>query len=263
MSTLPTTTVLRLVRSGRQLIATMDDPSTRNALTDAMLADFEAVLDATRDDRTLSVLVLRGADGRFCAGGDLKGTMGSGDDEMVREQSRRGGRLYQALDRHPLAVVAVVDGPAMGGGFGLACCADIVITGPRARFALSETSLGLVPAQIAPYVVSRVGLAAARRLALTGLRLDGAGAERIGLSDQHCETSDLVEAALDEVLAAISRCGPQANALTKQLLQDMDNHPDVIDRAADVFTEALTGAEAREGIDAFVSKRAPNWTTSR
>lgn len=262
MSALPATTVLRLARRERHLIATMDDPSTRNALTDAMLADFEAVLDATRDDRSLSVLVLRGADGRFCAGGDLKGTMGSGDRGEVREQNRRGGRMFQALDRHPLAVVAVVDGPAMGGGLGLACCADLVITGPRARFALSETSLGLVPAQIAPYVVSRIGVAATRRLALTGQRLDGAGAEKIGLSDQHCETSDLVEAALDQVVAATSRCGPRANALTKQLLREIDGHPDLIERAADIFTDALSGAEAREGIAAFVAKRAPNWTTS-
>ena len=82
-----------------------------------------------------------------------------------------------------MATIAIVDGAAVGGGFGVVCACDIVIATPRARFALSETSLGLTPAQIAPYVVARLGAPLARRLALTGARIDGREAFAIGLAD--------------------------------------------------------------------------------
>jgi isohexenylglutaconyl-CoA hydratase len=158
-------------------------------------------------------------------------------------------------------VIALVDGPAMGGGLGLACCADIVITTPRARFALSETSLGLPPAQIAPFVINRMGLATARRLALSGARFDGAVAAAIGLSDYHCESAEQAAGTLQRLLADIGRCGPYANAVTKALLVEVagTDRDDLIRRAADAFTACLRSDEGREGIAAFIEKRRPTW----
>ena len=266
MTNLPTTRVLQLERKGAQLFVTLNDPTTRNALSATMLADLEAVLAVTRDDRTVRALILQGRDGMFCAGGNLKGTLGeaapaAGGRDPVNEENQRGGRLFHELNRHPMAVIALVDGPAFGGGLGLACCADIVITTPRARFALSETSLGLTPAQIAPFVINRIGLAAARRLALTAARFDGAAAAAIGLSDHHCESPEHAVATVQRLLADIGRCGPRANAVTKALLLEVaaTDRDHLVRRAAEAFTACLRSDEGREGIAAFTEKRRPTW----
>src|ERR1700730_3013334 len=267
MTMLPTTRVLELERRGAHLVVTMNDPATRNALSAAMLADLEAVLAATRDDRTVRAIILQGRDGMFCAGGNLKGVFGeaapaAGARDPVHEENQRGGRLFHDLNRHPMAVIAVVDGAAVGGGLGLACCADIVITTPRARFALSETSLGLTPAQIAPFVINRIGLAAARRLALSGARFDGAVAAAIGLSDHHCESAEHAADTVQRLLADIGRCGRNANAVTKALLFEVAaiDRKDLIRRAAEAFTACLRSDEGREGIAAFIEKRPPKWS---
>ena len=96
---------------------------------------------------------------------------------------------------------------------GLACCADIVIATQRARFALAETSLGIPPAQIAPYLVARLGERHVRRLALTGARIDGREAAAIGLADYYCETDEQRDATLATLLEQIGRCAPGANAV--------------------------------------------------
>ena len=262
----PATRVLELKRQGGHLFVTMNDPATRNALSATMLAELEAVLAVTRDDRTLRALILQGRDGVFCAGGNLKGALGEAAPaaaarDPVHEENQRGGRLFQELNRHPMAVIALVDGPAMGGGLGLACCADIVVTTPRARFALSETSLGLTPAQIAPFVIDRIGVTAARRLALTGARFDGAAAAAIGLSDHHCDSAEHAAATVQGLLVDIGRCGPRANAVTKALLLEITgiDRDGLIRRAADAFTACLRSDEGREGIAAFIEKRRPTW----
>jgi len=263
---LPPTRVLRLERRNFYLRVRIDDPATRNAMTDALVGDLEAVLEATADDRALRALVIEGTEGAFCAGADLKAVgAAAGDDLQGRSPAwlanRRGGRLYQRLNAHPMAVIALVDGPAMGGGMGLVCCADLIICTRRARFALSETSLGLVPAQIAPYVVGRLGLATARRLALSGARLDGEGALGIGLADQLAESAEDMEARLVTALNDIGRCARDANALTKRLLLSCADGVDESypDQAADAFARCAGGQEGQEGMAAFAGKRRPAW----
>jgi isohexenylglutaconyl-CoA hydratase len=268
MSELPATSVLRLDRQSWKLFAVIDDPGTRNAMSDRLANDLEAVLDATENDRTLRAIVLRGANGVFCAGADLAGAAealkaepATRDADPIWIQNRRGGSLFARLNAHPQAVIAVVEGPAMGGGVGLVCCADVVLAGPGARFALSETRLGLVPAQIAPFVAARVGLSAARRLALTGARLDARQALALGLVDQALDTREALEGALDAVLADIGQCAPGANAATKRLLLSAAGADlaTFAGEAADAFTAALRGPEGREGLAAFAVKRAPKW----
>lgn len=268
MSGLPDTTVIRLKRQGSRLHATLDDPATRNAMTDALVADLEAVLTATESDRTLRTLVIEGANGAFCAGANLKGALEAlkapprpGEVDPLVVMNRRGGELFARLNAHPLMTVAVVDGPAFGGGFGLVCCMDVVVATPRARFALSETGLGIPPAQIAPYVVQRVGLRHARRLALTGARLDGAAAAKVGLADFYCETADELDQTLTALFNDIGRCAPNANGVTKRLLFSClrQSPDDFVLEAAAAFASCLRGAEGREGVAAFNEKRPAAW----
>ncbi len=264
--TLPPTRVIRLERQDWRLFATIDDPATRNAMTAALTDDLWAILEATRADRSLRALILQGANGAFCAGADLKRAdqargAGSDGEDPIEASNRRGGELFAALDSHPLVTIAVVDGPAFGGGFGLACCADFIIAGPHARFALSETSLGLPPAQIAPYVVGRLGLRLARQLALTGRRLDGEAALAIGLADACAADAAAVEARLGGILADRGRCAPGANAVTKSLLRRAAGMEPARYReeAARAFSACLRGPEGQEGVRAFAEKRRPAW----
>ena len=148
---------------------------------------------------------------------------------------------------------------------GLAAAADIVIATARARFALTETSLGFPPAQIAPYLAARMGERIARRLAMTGARIDGREAETIGLADFYCDSDAERDAKLEALLQAAERCAPGANAETKRLFRLARSEPpeSYIEAAAQSFADALRGPEGREGVAAFLEKRAPSWTQRR
>jgi isohexenylglutaconyl-CoA hydratase len=155
----------------------------------------------------------------------------------------------------------VLEGAVLGGGFGLACVSDVAIATSGAKFGLPETTLGILPAQIAPFVVHRIGLTQARRLALTAARFDGAEALRLGLV-HYCEQDEAaLQQRLDETLEQIRQCAPQANAQTKALLLASEREAlgPLLDHAAEQFAAAVTGAEGVEGTMAFVQKRKPKW----
>ncbi|CAD5110151.1 isohexenylglutaconyl-CoA hydratase [Zestomonas carbonaria] len=263
MSELPNCETLLLERDGGVLHVTLNRPDSRNAMSLAMVRELRAVLTAVRDDESVRALVLRGAGGHFCAGGDIKDMAGArarGID-AYRELNRAFGSLLEEAQRAPLALVAVLEGAVLGGGFGLACVSDIAIAHAEARFGLPETTLGILPAQIAPFVAKRIGLTQARRLALTAARFDGTEALRLGLV-HYCEAdADAVEGRLAQVLEQIRQCAPRANAATKALLLATENEPlgPLLDSAAEQFAKAVTGEEGAEGTQAFVQKRKPKW----
>jgi isohexenylglutaconyl-CoA hydratase len=253
---------IRTRREGRHLILTLADAARQNALSGEMVAEVDAALDALPEG--LGALVIEGEGGVFSAGADLKALQGAlatppGETDPLEALNAAGGRFFARLHALPCVTVALVDGAAVGGGMGLAAAADIVIATPRARFALTETSLGLPPAQIAPYLVARLGLRVATRLALTGARLDGREAAALGLADFYSETDGTDR--LGEVLAAVARCAPGANAATKRLLRAVGS-PDYIEGAARAFAAALRGPEGLEGLAAFAGKRGPDWAKS-
>lgn len=242
---------------------TFDRPEVRNAMSAAMVGELVAALDAAEAGGTARLVVLRGAGGTFCAGGDVSDmararSVPAGDGDAIRALSVAFGELSARFARSPLAIVAAVEGAAMGGGFGLACVADVAIAAPDARFGLPETSLGLVPAQIAPYLIERVGYSQARRLSVLGGSIDAEEAMRIGLV--HAVAEDM-DAALRSAVGRILKCAPGALAATKQLLFDLRLAATgtMIDRAADVFVEAVRGPEGVEGTKAFLEKRKPAW----
>lgn len=254
--------LLTLKHRASVLEITLDDQKTSNALSAQMIAELIAALSSVRDDGRIRTIVLRGANGVFCAGANLK-TDRLGDsateDSQIISLSKSSGRLYNLVNEYPAVVIAVVEGAAFGGGMGLASCADIVICTPRARFSLSETTIGLVAAQIAPFVVGRIGLRKARILSLTGSRVKADEAFAMGLVD-YCCGEDEVENLLAGLLQSISRCAPKANAATKKLLLSLGSRTQnaFIDYAADVFADALN-AEGKEGIAAFTQRRSPAW----
>jgi len=263
MSALPTCQTLLLNLGAGVLHLTLNRPDSRNAMSLAMVGELRAVLASLRDDLSVRAIVLRGAGGHFCAGGDIKDmavarAVGS---DAYRELNRAFGSLLEEAQHTPQVLIAVLQGAVLGGGFGLACVSDIAICQQDAKFGLPETSLGILPAQIAPFVVGRIGLTQTRRLALTAARFDGAEAEHLGLVHFSEPDDEAIAARLQQVLSQVRQCAPQANAATKALLLATASEAlgPLLDSAAEQFAAAVTGAEGVEGTLAFVQKRKPSW----
>ena len=261
----PATRSLMLEEEGGWLTVWLDRPETRNALSGEMVDELKAVAVALRDDRSVRGVTFRGKGGTFCSGGDLKGfraIVGEGrTPEEVAAFNRSGGELFHAINKLPQVTVMLVEGAAMAGGLGLACAGDFVAVTADARFALTETMLGIPPAQIAPLVVQRIGLAAARRIMLTAARFDGNEAHRIGLADAVAQDAEGLAAIEAEVRRNVMQCAPGAVAVTKELALAAPHLPreEMLDRAAAGFARCLTGEEGREGVAAFLEKRKPRW----
>lgn len=252
-------------REGSVLKLWFNRPEARNALTGDVVEALMKTLDDIRDDRSIRTIVLRGKGGIFCAGGDIKGfksgMQGGGDPKEIAKGNRTFGNLMIKLNEQPQVVVMLVEGGAIGGGLGLACVGDVTIVTKDTRFQLSETSLGIPPAQIAPFVTERVGLTTARRLMLTGARFKGEEAVRLGIGHMVAEDAADMERMCDEVLGQIANCAPGANAITKSIVFETTRRPrsEALDFAADGFAACMLSAEGKEGVTAFIEKRKPSW----
>ncbi|CAM3546242.1 enoyl-CoA hydratase/isomerase family protein [Parendozoicomonas haliclonae] len=272
---LPDCSHLLLSRMGPALVVTFNRPEVRNALSLATVEELLSVFDAASVNPKIRAIVLRGAGGHFCAGGDIKdmanirAAAAKAQKEEGKEQgedpffsfNRSFGRLLEAAEQLPQAVICVLEGTVMGGGFGLACISDLALAHKDARFALPETSLGITPAQIAPFVVKRIGLTQARRLALFGNKLSGEQATELGIAHEAFETTEELDQALQDALGRLVRCAPGANATTKALMLSVGEKPmhELLDGAARGFSAAIQGPEGQEGTMAFVQKRLPAW----
>ena len=267
MTDLPQTNNILLDRQDSVLHIWFNRPEAKNALSAEMVEELNSVLDAVRDDRSIRTLVVRGKGGFFCAGGDIKGFKSESQtttQEDVAKSNRYFGNTMIKLNEQPQVVVMLVEGAAIGGGLGLACIGDVTIVTRDAKFRLSETSLGIPPAQIAPFVTERVGLTQARRLMLTGARFKGEQAVQLGVGHLLAEDSTDMEAQLDDVLANIAHCAPGANATTNSIVFESMRllRADALDYAANGFANCMLSDEGVEGVKAFVEKRKPSWAVT-
>jgi isohexenylglutaconyl-CoA hydratase len=249
------------------LIATLNRPQVKNALNAAIVDGLFSLCDWLRARSEIRTFVLRGAGGTFCAGGDIKefaaqlmaSAPAPGETDPVEKANRRFGDLLLKIDALPQVVVSVIEGAAFGGAMGFIAVSDVAIAADSAKFSLSETTLGLPPAQIGPFVVRKIGLFNARRLALTGARFGADEGRRTGFVD-HVVAADGVETALTDILNEVGRCEPAAIAATKRILNKATRavDPADLDAAAKEFAACLRGAGAA-GAAAFAQKREPAW----
>ena len=266
MSTLPKTENILLEHQAGWLTIWFNRPDNRNALSKELTTELKAVLNAIRDDRTIRGITLRGKGGVFCAGGDLKGFKnnyqgGVQNVDDIAASSRQGGQMFDLINEMPQFVLILVEGAAMAGGLGMVCCADAVAVTKDAKFAMTETAIGIPPAQIAPFVVERLGLRTARRLMVTAHRFDGKEAGRLGLADYVVEDAAGLDQIQADMHAQVMRCAPGANAVTKAIVLatrhlDRDGQ---LDFAAKGFAECMLSDEGREGVASFIEKRKPVW----
>lgn len=259
---------IQLEQSGGILRLWLNRPESRNAMSLNMVKAIQQVFTAIQDDQSIRAVVIRGKDGHFCAGGDIKDmaqlrgeAVSAGSNQPYADFNRQFGAMIEQVDQAPQTVVAVLEGAVLGGGFGLACISDVAISRADAKFGLPETGLGVIPAQIAPFVVKRIGLTQARRIALLGNRFDGNTALQLGVVHEVVEHETALELSLGIVIEQILRAAPHASRVTKALLHRTLTEPlkPLLDDAAQQFADAVSSTEGMEGTMAFVQKRNPNW----
>ncbi len=263
---LPKCDTLELELDQAWLTVWLNRPEARNALSGEMIAELSQVFSGLKQRPDIRGVTLRGRGGMFCAGGDLKGFKAILQDggqslDDIAATSRLNGALFDAINEAPQVVIVLVEGAAMAGGLGIVCCADVVAVMHDALFAMTETSIGIPPAQIAPFVAERLGLRTARRLMLTASRFDGLEAERIGLADHVAGDIEQLNQIEADIRKQVRKCAPGANAVTKQIVL-ATRHTDraaMIAIAGSGFAKCMVSEEGREGVASFLEKRKPSW----
>jgi len=254
---------LSICRTGAVLRLRLARPELHNAFDAALIARLTAALDSAAADPDIRVVVLEGEGPSFSAGADLnwmRGMAAAGEDAN-REDALALARLMRTLDELPKPTIARVHGAAFGGGVGLVACCDIAIGVPEAKFGLTESRLGLLPAVISPYVIAAIGPRQARRWFATAEVFDAAQALRMGLLHEVVE-ADALDAAVERQVALLLKAGPIASATAKRLVRDVALQPDrdQLDQSNARLIAALrVSPEGQEGLAAFLDKRRANW----
>jgi methylglutaconyl-CoA hydratase len=242
----------------------LNRPALHNAFDAELIAELTLALSAAGADPAVRAVVVEGAGASFSAGADLNWmrAMAAAGEAANREDALALARLMRTLDTLPKPTLARVHGAAFGGGVGLVACCDIAIGVPEARFGLTESRLGLLPAVISPYVIAAIGPRQARRWFATAETFDAATALQMGLLHQVVPAPDL-DAALQRQLDLLLKAGPLAAAGAKSLVSRMarEQDPRRQDQAnAQLIASLRVSPEGQEGLSAFLDKRPPRWT---
>ena len=240
---------------------TLNSPHNRNAISGTLLAQLHQGLRDAAADPEVRVVVLGHTGGTFCAGADLSEAGGGDPFEMAVARAREMTALLRAMVSSPLPVIGAIDGHVRAGGFGLVGACDIVVAGPRSTFALTEARIGVAPAIISLTLLPKLSARAAARYYLTGEKFGAAEAAAIGLVTT---AADDVDAAVAALVTELGQGTPQGLAASKALttaavLEGFDRDAE---RLTEESARLFVSDEAREGMLAFLQKRAPSWAVS-
>ncbi len=251
-------TLRREELDGGVVVLTIDRPEARNALSPEIRSRFAEHLETMGEDETVRAVVITGAGGHFCAGGDVK-TMGSREPSAMEERLAEMARVAEMAITFPKPVVAAVRGHAAGAGASIACLADVVVAGDSAKFTVSFLDIGLVPDWGLTYTLPRrVGRAAARRLALTRERVDADEAHRLGIADTRAPDGEVMAVALERA-RTLAASAPGGYATLKALMEDREALRAALRAEARTQIERFRTWEHREGVAAFREKRMPDY----
>ncbi len=247
-------------KDGHLARITLAEPEKRNALSVAMVNDLNAALDAAASDPDTRVALLTAQGPAFCAGMDLR-TVALDDPPQASAFAESLYRAYRKLLMFPAPILAAVEGPAMGGAVGLALAADILWVGAKAKFAFSETRVGVVPALVSVIARRRLAPGKLHGLAIAGIEVDAREAVRIGMAEFFSEESASGDA---EQFARklIAENSDEAMKRTKAFLQsqfaaELDRQ---IADAAREFNLAVATEACKRGLTAFRAKQKPDWS---
>ena len=240
----------------------LDRPEKHHAFNAEMIAELAGAARHLREDGTARVVLITAEGPSFCAGGDL-------DWMKAQFEADRAGKIAEAtslammlkaIHDLPMPVITRVQGHAYGGGLGLMAVSDIVICADTAGFALTETKLGLIPATIGPFVIAKIGGAAARSVFITGSVMPAARAVQLGLAS-HVAGSDTLDEAVAREVETAMKAAPGAMARAKELLRritapDLDGQ---IELAIEKLADCWESEETQAGIGAFFGKTPAPW----
>jgi enoyl-CoA hydratase/carnithine racemase len=233
---------------------TLNRPDSRNALSPDLLASLHARIDELADrctpkpERTDSgphVCILTGAGRAFCAGMDLKAVLG--DPDTARSLLLSLAEFTYKLRQLPCVTVAVVNGPAIGGGCGLVAVCDLALTYTDNKMGFPEVDMGVCPAVVAPWLVRKIGPGRARQVLLTGGLLSGLQAHALGIVTTCVPTPADLPAAAETLTTRLAAGSPHALRATKNLLNDLDGSTDwpLLEAAANLSADVLNCPESQ------------------
>ena len=243
---------------------TMNRPELRNAFNQELIEEICEAMGRLSTNEAVRAVVLTGAGKAFSAGADLNMMRKVADYSPAenKDDARRLAHMLASIYHSTKPTIALVNGPAMGGGLGLITACDIAIGSEDAFFALSEVRLGLIPAVISPFVIQAIGARQARRYFLTGERFDAGTAKTIDLLHIVKPAAEL-ENALSETLDGLLACGPIAQFEAKALIHAVAGRTiedGVLNDTAERIARIRASKEGKEGITAFLEKRKPDWS---
>ncbi len=254
---------LEIERAGGVATIWMDRPEVHNAFNAQLIADLTEACRQLDADEDVRVVVLAGRGKSFSAGADLnwmKAAGEAGEEENFADAMRLAGML-RTLSEMSKPTIAKVQGAALGGGMGLASACDICVAADRALFATSEVKFGIIPSAISPYVIRAIGPRQAYRYFQTAERISATRAAELGLVHEVVAAEQL-DAKVQEIVRALLEGGPRSQAAAKLLIRAVAHRPVtdtlVEDTARRISTLRAT-PEAREGLDAFLTKRPAAW----
>ncbi len=245
-------------------VVTLNRPDVHNAFNAELIAELTDVFELISDQTSIRMMILRGEGPSFSAGADLTwmkyaSTQSREDNEA---DAVRLAEMLQRLNDMPQMTLALVHGTAMGGGAGLVAACDVAIAMANTSFRFSEVRLGLTPATISPFVINAIGPRWARALFVTAESFDAAYAERMGLVHYVAQTADEMAELEEHIAKLVFAAAPGAVADSKKLVRDFAGHEidrDLGHKTARRIAARRASDEGKEGIAAFLEKRAPSW----
>jgi methylglutaconyl-CoA hydratase len=245
----------------------LNRPDVRNAFNDELIGEIATAFADIEASIGTRIVVVAGRGPVFCAGADLNWmkTMAGFSHADNHTDALKVARMFAAVHACSKPVIARVQGDAFGGGVGLAAASDIVVAADGVNFALSEVKLGIVAATISPHLVRAMGARQAARFMLTAEKFSASQARALGLVHEIAKLAD-IDVEIERQAQLLLAASPAALAASKRLLADVVEAPmdDVLLAAtAKCIADARVSAEGREGIAAFLEKRAPSWSPKK
>ena len=240
----------------------LNRPEKKNSLSENLIKELNLILSTCEKNQSIRGIIIRGKGGTFCSGADLKWIQNIAlnkeiSAKSIGSMSYKFGGLFEKISKMSPITVSIIEGNSMAGGIGVMCATDLIISMVDTKFCLTETKIGLTPAQIAPYVINKVGFQQAKKLMLFAETFSGEKAYDIGMVDYICHNKKELNTYVNHVIEQVQFCSPNAIAVTKRLLNANLNTN--IGNASKLFSECALHEEGREGLSSFFQKRKPFW----